>query len=166
MSRLLRINTAFEECKRHIEENKLSGTPIEFYLTQYLLVLLSADVQEEITKISIGSIKHSTECGYLEKYVTESIGRIFRSVAKTELSGLLAYFSEEVKKDFNNRLDERDISFYSNAISARHEVAHKIGTSISFGDLEKGINGAVKIIDAYEISLQNLNKKTSQDIQP
>jgi len=71
MSRLLRINTAFEECKRHIEENKLSGTPIEFYLTQYLLVLLSADVQEEITKISIGSIKHSTECGYLEKYVTE-----------------------------------------------------------------------------------------------
>ena len=160
MSHLLRINTAFEDCKRHIDENKLSGTPIEFFLTQYLLVLLCANVQEEITKISIGAIKHSPECGYLEKYVTESIGKLFRSVAKTELSGLLGHFSEEVKKDFNSRLNERDVSFYSNAISARHEVAHKSGTSISFGDIEKGINGAKKIIDAYESSLQKIHKKT------
>lgn len=158
MSRLLRINTAFEECKRHIEENKLSGTRIESFLTQYLLVLLSADVQEEISKISIGAIKHSTECNYLEKYVTNSVEKTFRSVGVDKLSGLLANFGEELKQEFNSRLDEKDVSFYSNAIRARHEVAHKAGTSISFGDLEKGINCAAKIIDAYEGSMQNINK--------
>lgn len=165
MSYLLRTRTAFEECKTHIEEEKLSGTPIEFFLTQYLLVLLSSNVQEEITKISIGAITHSPECSYLEKYVTESIGRLFRSVAKSELAGMLGYFSEDVKNDFNSRLNEIDVSLYSNAISARHKVAHKSGSDISFIDLENGINGAVKIINAYEAALQNLHKKIIKEVQ-
>ena len=159
MSYLLRTLSAFEECRNHIEEKQLTGTPIEFFLTQYLLVLLSADMQEEISRISIGTITRSPESHHLEKFVTESIGKLLRSVGKSELAGLLGHFGEEVKIDFNSRLDEVDVSLYSNVITARHKVAHKNGSEISFIDLEKGISSAVRIIAAYEAALQNLQKK-------
>jgi hypothetical protein len=42
-------------------------------------------------------------------------------------------------------------------------VAHRSGSDISFIDLEKGISGAVKIIDAYEETLQNLHNKAVKD---
>lgn len=160
MSYLLRTHSAFAECKAHIVEQQLTGTPIEFFLTQYLLVLMSADIQDEITRISISTITLSPDSRHLEKFVTESIGKLFRSVGKSELAGLLGYFSEKVKDDFNRQLNERDVSFYSNAITARHKVAHKSGSDISFDELEKAIISAVNIIAAYEDSLQNLHNNT------
>ena len=45
---LLRTKAAIKDCQEHLEATTASGTVIESYLTQHILVLLSADMQQAI----------------------------------------------------------------------------------------------------------------------
>ena len=49
---LVRTYAAAEDCESHLKETGTAGTEIESYLTQYLLVILCADIQQEIYRLS------------------------------------------------------------------------------------------------------------------
>lgn len=139
-------------CESHIAENALQGTPIEAFLAQYLLVILSAEVQQEIYTI-VREYAMSAFPEPLRNFVPDAAERLLRSVKSSEIAGLLGTFGAATKARFTAQLSERVVTIYNNAIAQRHEIAHYSGTSISFADLKAAILCAEEIIEAARVAL-------------
>ena len=77
------------------------GTEIESYLTQYLLVVLCADIQQEIYRLSEerASVAEDTA---LSSYVSSTAHKVLRSVRKDEIATFVGMFGVESKKKLNS----------------------------------------------------------------
>jgi hypothetical protein len=149
---LLRTNAAVQDCERHLTDSGAFGTEIESYLTQYLLVILCADVQQEMYRLSEERALIANDAA-LSSFIAASSRKLLRSVRKSEIAGFIEMFGAGCKAKLDNQLDEAEISIYSNAVGLRHDVAHKFGSSISFLDLKKAVAIAEKLLTATANSL-------------
>lgn len=142
---LLRSQLAFDNCKEHLDESGAWGTEIESYLTQHVLVIMCADIQQEI----YGVLERRAEIAgdkSLKNYAIATCKRVLRSIGKTEVAGFVGYFSAEAKEYLNDKFNDEEVTIYNNAVSGRHDVAHKTGANITFRELGEAMAAARNFI--------------------
>ena len=149
----VRTKAVFEDCMAHISEQKLQGAPIESYLVEHILIVFCAEVQHEIYK-SIEQYTSTLGDLKLEYFVRAACRKLFRSPKKSEIAGLLGSFGEVTQNKFNSLIDESQVTYYSLAVDARHDVAHSNGSKMTIGDFLKALKSAEEIIQAVDIALQ------------
>lgn len=83
------------------------------------------------------------------EFVSIAGKRVLRSVKKGDVAEFVGSFGANYKSAFNDRLDDRDVQLYNNAVQERHRVAHQRHEStIGFGELGSVISAARKILDS------------------
>jgi hypothetical protein len=151
-ARLVRTDTIIEECERHLEETQGYGSPVESYLTQHALIVLSAEVQTELYAIVENRVAKVGDKA-VAAFAIESCKRLLRSVKKENIAGFIGHFGTEVKTRFNASLEDREVTIFNNAIENRHDVAHKSGVQVTFSELKLAVAAARKILEAFEKEL-------------
>ena len=153
---LLRSSSALEEVTQHVDDSEARGTVIEAFLAQHILVVICAEVQQEISRLiksridEVGSIE-------LTSFTVASCTRLFRSVMTSEIAGLLGHFSRACKDSFNEQLDDRLIFQYNAAVKDRHAVAHTSGVQITLNDARQVLEHADLVLAAAAQALGQLN---------
>ena len=150
---LLRTKSAVDDCERHLTSSAAFGTEIESYLTQYLLVVLCADIQQEIYRISEARASLLKDEA-ITSYVAATARKVLRSVGKDEIAKFIGNFGPEFKSKLNDSIDDSDVTVFNNAVNNRHDIAHKQGTQITFGELKSAVSVAHKILAAVGRSLE------------
>lgn len=152
MVALNRTRTVIDDCEEFIGSSNVMGGPIESYLVQHALVILCAEVQQEVYGI-VRTRATSLNDHQIESFVSIAATRVLRSVKKDELSGFVGYFGKTVKKKFNDLVDDREVTTYDNAVRNRHDVAHKTGVQVTFSELKLALAAAENILIAVAESI-------------
>lgn len=148
----LRTRAIIDDCLKHVSASMSEGSEIESYLTQHALVVLCAEIQQEIYSIvDERSAKYEDE--RIRSFVSESSKQILRSVQKSDLAGYLKNFGLDIKEQFNDLLDDADVSRYNIAVRGRHNVAHSSGAQITFRELQEAVISAERILDALKTAI-------------
>jgi hypothetical protein len=144
---LLRTKSALAECRQHVEATDSSGSEVEAFLAQYLLVILCAEMQEEMYRVVE---LRASKCGDDEmcSFALASSKKILRSVKVGELTGFVGGFGPSRKDRFSSSLDERAILQYNSAVENRHSVAHKSGAQVTLSDMVGIIESAARVLDS------------------
>jgi ABC-type sugar transport system ATPase subunit len=148
----IRTQTALNDCEQHLQDSGAIGSPIEAYLTEYLLILMCADMQEAIYRI-IEEWAEISANPSLKEFVAASSRRVLRSVKKGEIAGFVGLFGSTHKDRFNSVLDDREVTIYNNAVESRHDVAHRTGATVTFSDMKDALSAARNILVALERAL-------------
>ncbi|OUS18378.1 hypothetical protein A9Q88_00915 [Gammaproteobacteria bacterium 50_400_T64] len=149
---LLRTQLAFDNCQEHLNVSNAWGSEIESYLTQHILVIMCADVQQEI----YGVVERRADIAddiALKNYAVATCKKVLRSIGKGEVAGFVGHFGREAKEYLNNNIDDKDVTIYNNAVSGRHDVAHSTGVNVTFRELEEAIRAARKLITVVSESI-------------
>jgi hypothetical protein len=150
---LLRTKSAVEDCEKHLTASNAFGTEIESYLTQFLLVVLCSDIQQEIYRLSEARAS-IVEDDAISAYVAATARRVLRSVGKEDIAKFVGMFGPTLKSKLNNLVDDADVTIFNNAVNNRHDIAHKQGAQITFRELKNAVVVAQKILEAVERSLE------------
>ncbi|MGC0836443.1 HEPN domain-containing protein [Pantoea agglomerans] len=153
----IRTKAAIETCSIHLDATQSRNTEIESYLTQHILVIMCAEIQQEIY-LALENRAHLNGDSELKNFAVASGKKILRSVSKKDIANFVGMFGARAKDHLNNNVDDAEVTLYNNAIAKRHDVAHNNGTNITFNELVKIINSAEKLILAIgcAISMQEL----------
>ena len=151
---LLRTQVALEDCERHLDTTATKGSPIEAYLTQYVLVTMCAEVQETFIAMlqAIAERGCDTDTATLTKAL---IKKSVKGASKDFMAETLDLFGRGYKQQFNGMLEEAQVVRYKNAVSERHLVAHYSGTNISLLDLRLAVTAAIHILSQAQFVLQS-----------
>lgn len=149
---MLRTQAALAECKCHLARTDAWNSEIESYLTQHVLVVLCAEVQQSIYGFLEARLDES-EDPELKNFAIATGKRCLRSVGKNEISGFLGFFSASAKKYLNDNVAEETVSLYNNAIASRHDVAHSSGTKITFQELERVVDASMTFLSVVEAAI-------------
>jgi hypothetical protein len=148
----IRTQTALNDCEQHLRDSGAVGSPIEAYLTEYLLILLCADMQEAIYNV-IEEWAEKSGNPSLKEFVAASSRKVLRSVKKGEIAGFVGLFGSTHKERFNSALNDREVTIYNNAVESRHDVAHRTGATVTFSEMKEALSAARKILVAVEGAL-------------
>lgn len=157
---------AIADSEKLIEENDLSGQSVEYYLAQYIMVCLNAEIQTTIFS-KLKEIADSLPAKSLNEYINNASSRLIRSFNKKELSGFLSSFGEEYKRHFNSLLvgKERDVTLYGELVDARHNVAHGSGSNKTFREIKEGVASAEIVIKAFIDTFNLIIKNSVNDLR-
>lgn len=158
-SKLLRTQLSVDSCRTHIETAEAWGSEIESYLTQHVLVILCAEVQQEFYSI-LESRANEAQDTELKNFALMAGKRVLRSIGKSEVAGFVGYFGNEAKEYLNQHVDEREITLYNNAVSSRHDVAHSTGSNITFREIDDILVAARNFIGVFEQAI-SLNRNAA-----
>jgi hypothetical protein len=100
---LLRTHAAMEDCEKHLQASGAGGTEIEAYLTQYLVVILCADIQQEIYRLSEERAALISDAG-ISSFISVTSRKLLRSIKKGEIVGYVAMFGTDCKDKLNSQL--------------------------------------------------------------
>ena len=142
---LLRTQLSLDNCREHLDKTNSWDTEIESYLTQYVLVIMCSEIQQEIYKVLEYRASKTGDVA-LKNYAISTCKRVLRSIKKSEVTGFVGYFGETAKEYLNKNINDKDIAIYDNAVSMRNAVAHQSGTNITFRELEGAMEVAKKFI--------------------
>jgi len=149
---LLKTQLAFDNCKTHLDESSAWNSEIESYLTQHVLVIMCADVQQEIYKVVEKRVELADDSA-LKNFAISACKRVLRSVGKSEVAGFVGYFGSDAKSHLNEQINDAVVTVYNNAVSNRHDVAHNSGSNITFRELEAAIDAARTLIKVVSESI-------------
>lgn len=141
----IRTKAAIENCSIHLDSTRSRNTEIESYLTRHILVILCAEIQQEIY-LALENRAHLNGDSELKNFAVASGKKILRSVSKKDIANFVGMFGARAKEHLNSNVDDAEVTLYNNAISKRHDVAHSNGTNITFIELIDIINSAEKLI--------------------
>jgi hypothetical protein len=152
---LLRTKNALKECQEHLKTTDTGGTAVESYLTQHVLVLLSADMQQEIYEL-LEKKAEQVDQESMRLFISTAGKRLVRGVKKDAITGFVNYFGTDAKEKFDVCLKGKDpeITRYGNAIENRDSVAHKQGAQVTFSEILKAVAAAELILSAVKIALE------------
>lgn len=161
---LSRTKLALEECQDHLKATGTTETSIESYLTQHILVLLSAEMQQAIY-VCLDKKAEQANDKALQEYVSSTRKNIVRGVTKSSISGFVSHFGVEAKRKFDACLKdkEQDISRYGNAIKNRDSVAHELGVQVTFHELSQAVQAAEIILSAVTRALDIVEDGQTSD---
>lgn len=143
----LRTKAALENCRNHLDGADAWNTEIESYLTQHLLVILCAEIQQEIY-FSLEQRAHLNGDVELKNFAVASGKKILRSVSKKDIANFVGMFGTRAKEHLNENVGDQEVTLYNNAVSKRHDIAHNNGTNITFRELAEIVSSAEKLIIA------------------
>lgn len=148
----LKTQLLIDTCEMHLTESCCKGTEIEYYLTQHILIVFCAEMQNEIYSAVEKKGKVTNRCE-IESFLKAASSKILRSVQKTDISQFIGFFGQEVKDKFNAEINDKSSTIYNNAVKKRHDVAHKQGSQISFQELKEAVRAGAEILNAVYLSL-------------
>jgi hypothetical protein len=159
---LLRTKTALKECQDHLEATAARGTVIESYLTQHILVLFSADMQQAIYEL-LEKKAEQVDQESIRLFISSAGKNILRGVKKNAVAGFVSYFGTVAKQRFDNCLidKDREITQYMNAIMNRDSVAHKQGAQVAFSEIQQAVDAAELILSGVKTALE-INNSTQE----
>ena len=156
--RIARIDETLEKCDEHLSATSTYGTEIESLLTYSVLVLMCAEfemaieaaLQEKCSSVSDPSIN---------AFFRSCVDAVFRSVASSELAGLLNRFGPIYKQSFTQKAndDPITITFYNNIVVNRHRVAHSIGSNATFREVKRFYEEGHMVLDFFRNALLSAN---------
>ncbi len=149
---LLRTQLVFDNCQEHLERCNAWGTEIESYLTQHVLVIMCADVQQELYRTLEERAEHTGDAA-LKNYAIATCKRVLRSIGKSEVAGFVGYFGSDAKEYLNENINDEEITLYNNAVSGRHAIAHQGGSNITFRELRSVMEAARNFIKIVSLSI-------------
>lgn len=151
---LEKTRLVIDECGEHLNSTGCMGSSIESYLTQHILVVLAADVQQALYDC-IDSIGNQSKDDRVKAYLTNTRRNVIRDVSKDSIANLVKQFGTKQKSCFDKRLNGRDreITAYGNALDKRHKVAHTHGATVTFREIEKAYAAAIIILSALTEAL-------------
>lgn len=151
---LVRTKLAIDECQKHLDDTKTNGTLIESFLTNHLLVLFSADMQQAIYECLDKKAEQANEDSLVE-YVSSTRKNIIREVTKSGIAGFVNRFGSGAKQKFDGCLrgKEQEITRYGNAIENRDSIAHRQGAQVTFLEIKQAVDAAEIILSAVAIAL-------------
>lgn len=158
-SRLLRTQLSVDSCRTHLEESEAWGSEVESYLTQHILVILCAEVQQEFYSI-LESRANESQDTELKNFALMTGKRVLRSIVKSEVTGFVGYFGSEAKEYLNQNVNDREITLYNNAVSNRNDVAHSSGSNITFREIDEILIAARNFIRVVEQAI-SLNRSAA-----
>ncbi|MGK2870674.1 MAG: HEPN domain-containing protein [Alphaproteobacteria bacterium] len=153
MNSLLRTTAIIEQCEGLLSNSDIRGSPVESYLVQHALIVLCAEIQQEIYEI-VRARAAQAEDNQLESFVLSASKRVLRSVGKSDLSSFVGHFGGAEKEKFNRLVDDYEVTKYNNAVSNRHDIAHKNGVQVTFSELKEAVSAASKILQALALSIE------------
>ncbi|MCZ6802409.1 MAG: hypothetical protein O7D86_00330 [Proteobacteria bacterium] len=153
---LLKARTAHKTCREHIDSLESQNTEIESYLTEHILVILCANVQQDIYSIIEARANKSGD-DQLKLYSIATCKRVLRSVLQSEVTGFIGNFGEDAKKYFTDNIDERKMIIYNNAVRNRHKTAHTSNATVTFREIDDIIESAEHLLEEVEEAI-NLEK--------
>lgn len=148
-SRLLRTKLAIDNCQNHLDESNAWGSEVESYLTQHVLVVLCAEIQQELYSLLENRANQASD-SELRDFAVKTGKKVLRSIGKREVAGFVGFFGSRAKEYLNQNLDDQQVTLYNNAVSNRHDVAHSSGANITFRELETIIIAASNLLDVVE----------------
>lgn len=146
---LLRTRLALDNCRSHLLESDGEAAEIEAYLAQHILVIMCAEVQQELYIALEVRLGQSTDRN-ITNFAMAAGKKILRSIGKSEVVGFVSNFGSAAKDYMNENLSDREVTLYNNAVSNRHDVAHNSGSNITFRELDDILIAAIKFIDVFE----------------
>ncbi len=158
-AKLIRTTAAVEDCRRHLDATESLGTEIESYLTQYLLVVLCAEVQQELYRIVSERAALANDAA-LSSFVVASCQRVLRSVGKKEIATFVEMFGPDCKRRLNDIIEDSEVTAYNNAVSSRHDVAHKQGSQVTFAEMRKAVAAAEKLLSATTTAIAHVSAQS------
>lgn len=152
--RLLRTRLAVENCHEHLDESSSWGTEIESYLTQHVLIVMCAEVQQELYSILEERAGEASD-DELKSFAVATGKKVLRSVGKKEIANFVGFFGSSAKDFLNQIVDEREVTLYNNAVSNRHDIAHRSGSNVTFRELQDILRSASNLIDAVQRAISS-----------
>jgi hypothetical protein len=143
----LRTKTVMETCHCHLETSQAWNTEIESFLTQHILIIMCAEIQQEIYHI-LETRAHLNGDSELKDFAVASGKKILRSVGKKDIANFVGMFGTRAKTHLNDTVEDHEVTLYNNAVTKRHDVAHNTGTNITFRELSQILESAEKLIVA------------------
>lgn len=145
-----------DEVTQHVDDAGARGTQVETFLAQHILVMMCAEMQQEIGQLIKTRMDElgSTE---LSSFAAASCGKLFRSVMTSEIAGLLGHFSLKCKETFNAQLGDRVVMQYNAAVRDRHSVAHKAGVQLTLTDAKAVLEDAAIVLSAAALALEGVS---------
>ena len=150
---LTRTRAAYADCAEHLHATASLGSPIESYLTQHLLVLLCAEVQSKLYDVVEERSKLLADRS-AQNYINDSVRRILRSVRKSDIANLLGMFDVRCRNALNETVDDTEVTMYNNAVGTRHDIAHRVGTQVSFREFPDAMHCAERLLAAFEQAIK------------
>jgi len=152
--KLPQIDHVIEICQKHLTESKLFGTEIEIYLTGFLLVFICRVFEEYIERLVNDRVFKSQDAA-LAAFVRSATGQLFRSIRTSEIAGLLGWFGDEYRQQFNDEMkqNQRAETFFNNLVLNRHAAAHKSGSALTFAEVVQFYSEAHTVLDAIALVL-------------
>ncbi|MDC6120859.1 HEPN domain-containing protein [Serratia rubidaea] len=143
----LRTKAVMETCHSHLEDSQTWNTEIESFLTQHILIIMCAEIQQEIY-YALEVRAHLNGDSELKDFAVASGKKILRSVAKKDIANFVGMFGARAKAHLNENIEDHEVTLYNNAVTKRHDVAHNTGTNITFRELQEILRSAEKLIIA------------------
>ena len=160
--RLIRTEMAIEQIEALPED--LLDSPIQSYIAQFSAIQFCAEMQQELRKIVIQSAEDHFP---LAKNLSESAcDKMLRSVKKSEISGFLGNFSDNLKDIFNEHITDQIESRYNKVVLARHKIAHGSIGDITPRDVLLGMEAATKILEAFTLALNAIHEVGRENETP
>jgi hypothetical protein len=153
-TKLLRTEIAIEECEKHLIANSAFGTPIESYLTQYSLVTLCAEMQQEVILIAQDKANTIYDTG-LREFTRNATADACKHIKLEHLTGYVGKFGNSRKVAFRTLVnyDTVTATTYDNAVSNRHLIAHSSGVSLTFSEVKAALTSARIVLGWLESAL-------------
>lgn len=128
-----------------MDKYPLPGSPIEYFLSQFLVVALCAEMEERLDECVKERGRDGSD-SRLAQYVSSTAKASRRGVKKKEISALLGLFGSDVKEAFNCRMDDAQVTKYNNLVAARHYAAHGEGSNVTLGEVREVLEIADEIL--------------------
>ena len=176
---LLKTKTVWENCQKHLKIFQKSSSeiqkesPIESvqnYLTQHLLIVLCAEVEEQICGFLSERAEKANDPA-IKTLVDSWAEKCIRSVKYNELIGIISIFGENYKNYFVSLLgDDRDkiITYYGIAVKGRINTAHHtdMQSQTTMMEFKKGMESAEKILRAFRETLNSSISSSLPSLPP
>ena len=147
------IDSQMAECERHLDIVSARGTPIEYYLTQYLLVRIYAEFQTRITLLFERRCRSSD--AHLMNFARWGASESCKKFLIGDLKGLLGRFGDDYKNDFHGRVvNTLAHTAWDNIYNNRIAVAHKAGCVMSLNDLKHHYEKSLEVLEALVKTLK------------
>lgn len=134
-----------------IRNGELPG-PTQSFLAQYIAVVLYSEMEEQVSEIISNYLEVFTD-HTIATFITNSMADLIKRIPKSDISKLISRFGDEFKARFNDVVEDRRVSLYSNVINARHEIGHRRGSNITVSEVREGHAAANHILDVLKACL-------------
>jgi hypothetical protein len=116
-----------------------------------------ADTDVEVLEYEVTEEDEESEA-HLKKFTDSRIGQylaanmdgMIRRTPKSDMAKFLGSLDEGFRTKFDSQITERQISFYSNIIQARHSIGHKQGSPIDLSEIPIALDAADAILAALD----------------